>query len=74
MIGVYKKKKQHLPTIRHIADDQWNEVKNTLRAERPIETIGRSVVPSRKILDGVLYNRNKVMCWQTRKVFLRYLL
>jgi hypothetical protein len=42
MIGLYRKKKQqHLPTIRHIPDDLWNEVKNILPAEKPIETIGR---------------------------------
>ena len=59
MIGLYrKKKKQHLPTIRHIPDDLWNEVKNTLPAEKPVETIGCPVVPFGKVLDGVLYNRN----------------
>lgn len=56
MIGLYrKKKKQHLPTIRHIPDDLWNEVKNILPAEKPIETIGRPIVPFRKVLDGILY-------------------
>jgi transposase len=54
MIGVYKKKK-HLPTIRHIPDDLWNEVKNILPGEKPIETIGRPIVPFRKVLDGILY-------------------
>jgi hypothetical protein len=58
MIAVYKKKK-HLPTIIHILGYLWNEVKNTLPAEKPVETIGRPVVPFRKVLDGVLYNRNK---------------
>ena len=49
MSGLYrKKKKQHLPTIRHIPDDRWNEVKNILPAEKPIETIGRPMVPFRK--------------------------
>ena len=54
MIGVYKKKK-HLPKIRYIPGDLWNEVKNLLPAEKPVETIGRPVVPFRKVLDGVLY-------------------
>jgi putative transposase len=35
--------------------DLWNEVKNILPAEKPVETIGRPVVPFRKVLDGVLY-------------------
>ena len=41
--------------IRHIPDDLWNEVKNILPAEKPIETIGRPIVPFRKVLDGILY-------------------
>jgi hypothetical protein len=36
-------------------DDLWIEVKNILPAEKPIETIGRPVIPFRKVLDGVLY-------------------
>jgi transposase len=57
MIGVYKKKKQqhHLPTIIHIPDNLWNEVKNILPPEKPSETIGRPIVPFRKVLDGILY-------------------
>ena len=55
MIGLYRRKKQHLPTIRHIPDDLWDEVKNILPAEKQIETIGRPIVPFRKVLDGVLY-------------------
>src|SRR6476659_1709558 len=55
MIGLYRSKKQHLPTIRHIPDDLWNEVKKLLPAEKPIETIGCPIVPFRKVLDGVLY-------------------
>ena len=55
MIGLYRRKKQHLPTIRHIPDDLWNEVKSILPAEKPIETIGRPIVPFRKVLDGILY-------------------
>jgi hypothetical protein len=43
------------PTIRHIPDNLWNEVKNILPAEKPIETIGRPIVPFRKVLDGILY-------------------
>lgn len=54
MIGLIKKK-QRLSTIRHIPDDLWNEVKNMLPTEKPIETIGRPIVPFRKVLDGILY-------------------
>ncbi|MGB8035233.1 MAG: transposase [Nitrososphaeraceae archaeon] len=38
-----------------LPDDLWDEVKNILPAEKPVETIGRPVVPFRKVLDGVLY-------------------
>ncbi|MGA9170815.1 MAG: transposase [Nitrososphaeraceae archaeon] len=38
-----------------LPDDLWNEVKNIFPAEKPVETIGRPVVPFRKVLDGVLY-------------------
>ena len=30
--------------------DLWNEVKNILPAEKPVETIGRPVVPFKKYL------------------------
>ena len=35
--------------------DLWNEVKNIFPAEKPVETIGRPVVPFRRVLDGILY-------------------
>ena len=54
MIGVYKKKKTP-SNDNTFPDDLWNEVKNILPAEKPIETIGRPIVPFRKVLDGVLY-------------------
>jgi transposase len=38
-----------------LPDDLWNEVKNILPAEKPVETIGRPVVSFRKVLDGILY-------------------
>ena len=55
MIGLYRRKKQHLPTIRYIPDDLLGEVKNILPVGKPIETIGRPIVPFRKVLDGILY-------------------
>ena len=47
-------KKKHLPTI-ILPGDLWNEVKNILPAEKQIETIGRPIVPFRKVFDGILY-------------------
>ncbi len=54
MIGVYKKKETP-SNDNTLPGDLWNEVKNILPAEKPVETIGRPVVPFRKVLDGVLY-------------------
>ncbi|MBV9177865.1 MAG: hypothetical protein JO297_12585 [Nitrososphaeraceae archaeon] len=54
IIDVYKRKQQHVPTIRHIPDDPWNEVKyiHILPAEEPIERIGPQIVPVRKVFNG----------------------
>jgi transposase len=49
------KRKKHLPTIRKMPDDLWNEIKIILPPEKPDKTVGRPVVPFRKILDGILY-------------------
>ena len=50
----YKRKKL-LPTIRKMSDDLWDEIKIILPPEKPDKTIGRPIVPFRKILDGILY-------------------
>ena len=49
------KRSKHLPTIRKIPDDLWDEIKIILPPEKPDKTIGRPIVPFRKILDGILY-------------------
>jgi transposase len=36
-------------------DDLWDEIKIILPPEKPDKTVGRPVVPFRKILDGILY-------------------
>jgi transposase len=36
-------------------DDLWDEIKIILPPEKPNKTVGRPVVPFRKILDGILY-------------------
>jgi transposase len=51
---MYKRKK-HLPTIRNIPDDLWDEIKIILPSEKLDKTVGRPIVPFRKILDGILY-------------------
>ena len=51
----YRKKKHLFPTIRKIPDELWDEIKIILPPEKPDKTIGRPIVPFRKVLDGILY-------------------
>ena len=47
---------KHLPTIRIIPDDLWDEIKLLLPPEKANnKTIGRPAIPFRKVLDGILY-------------------
>ena len=34
---------------------EWNEIDLLLPPEKPNDTIGRPVIPFRKVLDGILY-------------------
>jgi len=36
-------------------DDLWDEIRLILPPEKPDKTVGRPIVPFRKILDGILY-------------------
>jgi transposase len=49
------KRKKHFPTIRKIPDDLWYEIRLMLPPEKSNKSIGRPVVPFRKVLDGILY-------------------
>jgi transposase len=46
---------KHLPSIRKIPDESWNEIKLLLPPEKPNDTIGRPIIPFRKVLDGMLH-------------------
>jgi len=48
-------KDHHLPPIIRIPDKLWDEIKKILPREKPPKTVGRLIVPYRKVLDGVLY-------------------
>ena len=52
---IIKERKKHLQTIRIVPDDLWEEIKLLLPPEKPNKTIGRPVVPFRKVLDGIVY-------------------
>jgi transposase len=49
------KNSKNLRTITSIPDDLWNEIKNILPDEKPENTIGRPIVPYRKVFDGIIY-------------------
>jgi transposase len=53
VVSGYRKK--HLPTVRRIPDEVWNEVRRMLPPEKPCNTKGRPAVSYRKVLDGILY-------------------
>ena len=46
---------KHLPSIRKIPDELWDEIKIILPSEKPNDNIGLPVIPFRKVLDGILH-------------------
>jgi transposase len=51
----YYRRRKHLSPIRKIPDDLWDEIKVILPPEKPDKTIGRPMVPFRRVLYGILY-------------------
>ncbi|ALI35399.1 hypothetical protein NMY3_01194 [Candidatus Nitrosocosmicus oleophilus] len=49
------KDRKDICTIINISDELWDEIKLILPNEKPYKTIGRPIVPYRKVLDGILY-------------------
>ena len=52
--GKLKENNKH-PTILKVPDELWDEIKNILPKEKPINTVGRPIVRYRKVIDGILY-------------------
>ena len=50
-----KKEKNKHPTILKVPDRLWDEIKNIFPKEKSLKTIGRPIIPYRKVLDGILY-------------------
>ena len=48
-------RKANLCTIITIPDELWDKIKEILPNEKPSKTVGRPVVPYRKVADGILY-------------------
>lgn len=51
----YRCRKKHLPTIRRIPDDVWDEVKHILPKEKLHDTKGRPIIPFRQVLDDGIW-------------------
>jgi len=51
----HQKQKKHKQTITRIPDELWDEVVAVLPVEKPGNTIGRPIVPYRKVMDGIMY-------------------
>jgi transposase len=49
------KKKNGHPTILNIPDKLWNAIKNIFPKEKSLRTVGRTIIPYRKVIDGILY-------------------
>ena len=50
-----RKEKNKHPTILKIPDRLWDEIKSILPKEKPLKTVGRPIVPYKKVIDGILY-------------------
>ena len=48
-------KNNNTPTITNISDKLWDTISSTLPTEKPNNTVGRPIVPFRKVMDGILY-------------------
>jgi hypothetical protein len=48
-------------TIIRIPDKLWDDIRKVIPKEKPSKTIGRPVVPYRKVLEGILYVLNRRM-------------
>ena len=46
---------ENLSTITKISDELWDKIKTELPYEKPINTVGRPIIPYRVVLDGILY-------------------
>jgi putative transposase len=53
-----------MPTITKISDELWDKISSILPYEKPINTIGRPVIPYRKEFDGILYDLRTGCQWK----------
>ena len=48
-------KSKNISTISTISDELWDNISDLLPYEKPRYTIGRLIIPFRKVLDGILH-------------------
>jgi transposase len=53
--SIQKANKNDNYAILQIPDGLWDRIRIILPKEKPFKTIGRPIVPFRKVLDGILY-------------------
>ncbi len=58
------KNKKYVRTIIRIPDDLWNEIEDILPDEKPENTIGRPIVPYRKVFDGIMFILSTESQWK----------
>ena len=55
MSACHRHKYKNKSAITKISDKLWNIISSTLPTEKPNNTIGRPIIPYRKVMDGILY-------------------
>ena len=55
MTSIQKELDKNNHTILKVPDKLWDEIKLLLPKEKSSDTVGRPVIPFRKVLDGILY-------------------
>jgi hypothetical protein len=52
----------HRHPIKRIPDELWDEIKKVLPKEKSPKTVGRPIIPYRKVLDEIIYVLRTVGC------------
>ena len=55
MTSIQKELDKNNHTINKVPDKLWDEIRLLLPKEKSSDTVGRPVIPFRKVLDGILY-------------------
>ena len=51
----HHKNNENKPTITNNSDKLWNIISSILPTEKPNKTIGRPIIPYRKVMNGIVY-------------------